>query len=386
MTNVKNLSASKKRRRKSLRYLRWASKAAFLLLFMVPIAYVPAGSVWQAPYVPVTSLLFPPGKPFFYVPITQSPCSVWLQGYCNIDTGAWLVEPLGAVQALLTGKVDALRFVPTLIALFLVIVLIVLLGNAFCSWACPVGTVVDSFDKGVEKFLPKIEAKRAQVSVQGKQSLSCSACPIHKVIMHENQVLASGVLASALVGSAIFQYNVFCTVCPIGILTRGMFHLKATTFLTKIIYPVFLELLIIPVVAVVLSLRERRFWCNKLCPVGALLSGVAALNPFIKPKVKQDKCIMKGCPEDCKDSYIGYCGTCRLEDDKKCEKVCPVGINLVGNGSLHRCTKCFECYIACDYDAIKVDLVSKPDIFRAKSFFKNLKSRKRKNQAQSTAN
>jgi Fe-S-cluster-containing hydrogenase component 2 len=75
-----------------------------------------------------------------------------------------------------------------------------------------------------------------------------------------------------------------------------------------------------------------------------------------------------------------------LEDDRKCEKVCPAGINLVDNGSLHRCTKCLECYIACDHDAIKVDLIGKPDVFRVGGFFRRLKARRRKSQAEPTAN
>jgi len=92
---------------------------------------------------------------------------------------------------------------------------------------------------------------------------------------------------------------------------------------------------------------------------------------------------MNGCPDDCKDNRIDYCGACRLEDDRKCEKVCPANINLVDNGSLHRCSKCFECYLACEHDAIKVHLVGKPDIFRVGGFLKKLKIRNRKSQVTS---
>ncbi len=88
---------------------------------------------------------------------------------------------------------------------------------------------------------------------------------------------------------------------------------------------------------------------------------------------------MKGCPEDCEDDHIDYCGWCRIIDDRKCEKVCPVDISLVDNGSLHECTKCMECYIVCDYNAIKVDLLGKPEVFRIGGFFRRLGARLRKN-------
>ena len=294
--------------------------------------------------------------------------------------------PLGGVQALLVGKVEAFRLVPTIVAIIIFIVPIVLLGNVFCSWACPIGTIVDSFDKVVEKFLPKVEAKRSKRSRQSVQStrnklgspLLCPSCPLSKVMSNRNGVLANGILASVLVGSIATRFNVFCAVCPIGILTRGMMHLKSTTYITKVIYPIILELWVFPVAAVLVSLRERRFWCKKLCPVGRLLSGVGTLNPFIKPKVKQEKCIMKGCPEECEDYHIDYCGWCRIMDDRKCEKVCPVDINLVDNGSLHKCTKCLECYIACDYNAVRIDLLGKPEVFRIGGFFRRLRARWRK--------
>jgi ferredoxin-type protein NapH len=279
--------------------------------------------------------------------------------------------------------------------MFIFLMLIVLLGNAFCGWACPIGTLVDSFDKGIEIFLPKVEAKRNERSLQRRQSkhnndghedhgkhLVCPSCPVSKVISNRNGVVAYGILGLALVGSATLRFNVFCSVCPMGILTRGMLHLKAVLYIAKgVTAATFLyvtELLVFPVAAVLVSIRERRFWCKKLCPLGALLNGAGALNPFIKPRVKEEKCVLKGCPDECEDYHGDYCGICRLEDEKKCEKVCPVDINLVDHEPLHRCTKCMECYIACDRNAVSVDLLGKPEVFRIGGFFRRLMARQRK--------
>jgi len=40
-----NSMANRRRWKKSLRYLRWGIKAAFFLLFMVPVAYIPRGQL-----------------------------------------------------------------------------------------------------------------------------------------------------------------------------------------------------------------------------------------------------------------------------------------------------------------------------------------------------
>lgn len=380
----------KTHRRKYLRYLRWTSKIAFLILFLIPIAYVPSSQYWQTPIAPVTSVFLPIDKPLFRLPLDESPCSIWLSGWSNPVLGSWLVEPLGAIQALLTGKVGEVLLVATLVALFLVVALLLVFGVAFCSWACPIGTMVDSFDKFVEKFLHSIEAKRAitrarnmQIRDSTNSNFLCKACPVSKAI--NKGAVANGLLIGSFVAAPILGFNGFCLVCPIGISTRSLFHLKSTTYITKVVNPIFIELWIIPILAILLSLKERRFFCNKLCPVGALFGGIASLNPFIKPKIDPSKCIMKGCPEDCKDSSIDYCGTCRYEDDRKCEKVCPANINLVDNGSLHRCSKCFECYIACDHDAIKMRAIGKPDIFRLGGFFRKLKARRSKKKVAPTA-
>jgi ferredoxin-type protein NapH len=360
---MKALKKSEKSRKTKLRYLRWVCKAAFLILFILPFAYVPPGREWPVPYAPVNSIILQNRQPILFLPLVQSPCSIWLDGWCNVGFGEWLACPLGGIQSLVTRKVEVRLLIPTIFAVLLVLLVILLLGNIFCSWICPVGTVIDSFDKGIELFSPKLEAKRAKESTanmenprENKMAALCKSCPIMRVVSNKSGATAGGVLAFAVTSSAVLRFNVFCLICPIGILTRGLFHLKATRYLTGVINNILVELYMIPIVAVILSLKERRFWCRKLCPVGALLNIIASANPFIKPKVRDDKCVMKGCPEKCEDYRLDYCLVCRIEDNRKCEKVCPVGVKLMDGAGLNKCTKCMECYIACDYDAIQIKL------------------------------
>jgi ferredoxin-type protein NapH len=373
---TENLRFYTNRRKKRIRYLRWTVKATFLLLFIVPVAYLAEGQ-----QLGLSSLFFvkPTGQivgftsieSFFMVPITQSPCSTWLSYYGNVSPGLWLMDPFGGLQVLATGQVESFLLVQTVIAILFFVGLTVLLGNVFCSWVCPVGTIIDSFDKSIEKCFPNVEAERAKRSKQKRErkregsSLGCPLCPLHKV----NGVLAYGIIGSALVGAAVFRFPVFCAVCPIGIVSRGLIHFKSMMSITRMWMIWWLELLAVPVVATLLSLRERRFWCKRLCPVGAFLSMVGSLNPFIKPKVKYDRCIMKGCPVDCKGSRLDICLLCRSMDDYMCEKVCPVDIDLVGHGSLAKCTKCLECYIVCPYDAISLNSIGNTDFIQSSTRF-----------------
>jgi ferredoxin-type protein NapH len=373
---VNGLSEKKRTRRKTLRYFRWSVKAAFLLIFTLPITYF-----LVAPPLPVYSLAYGGlnQPPLLKLPYGQSVCSVLLFSYDYIGPGAWLICPVGGLQTLLTGRTDfgVHLILPTIIALLLFLVPIFVLGNVFCSWVCPLGTIIDSFDKIVERFMPKLNMKREDRSQRNKEkrkaepSFVCPTCPFGKLLANKNVTVANGVLASALVGSAVFKFPVFCAICPIGIATKGMFHLKALTSVTGRMMPIIIELWAIPLIAILASLREKRYWCRKICPVGAFLNIAGSFSPFIKPTVKADKCVMKGCPKDCEDYKLDYCGACRQFDQKRCERVCPQDIDLLDKGSLAKCTKCLECYIQCEYDAVEIKLFGTPDaVLSLKRFFK----------------
>ena len=361
---MNGLSKKKRVPRKTLRYFRWSVKAAFLLIFTLPITYFVV-----APPLPVYSLAYGGlnQPPLLTLPYGESVCSLLLVSYDYVGPGAWLICPVGGLQALLTGKVYDPLLLSTLVALFLFLIPIFVLGNVFCSWVCPLGTIIDSFDKGVERFMPKINMKREERTERNKEkrkanpSFVCPTCPFGRLLANQQATVANGVLVSALVGSAVLRFPVFCSICPIGISTKGMFHLKALTSITGRMMPIIVELFAIPLVAILASLREKRYWCRKICPVGAILNLAGSFSPFFKPTVKADKCVMKGCPETCEDYHLDYCAVCRQADQKLCEKVCPQNIDLLDKGSLAKCTKCLECYIQCEHDAVEIKMFGTPD-------------------------
>jgi polyferredoxin len=301
----------------------------------------------------------------------------WTIAYSQIGPGAWLICPVGGLQTLLTSQAAASYILPTLVALLLFLLPIFILGNVFCSWVCPVGTLIDSFDKAVSKWLPKIDAKRQQRLLRDKEKRKISAmvqsglavnllgiCPncfVGKVFGDKHVNLANGVLVTSLIGSAIFRFPIFCTLCPIGVVTRGMFHLKAWTFLTNTMMPIILELTIIPIVAVLASLREKRYWCRKICPVGATLNIAGSASPFFKPNIKTDQYIAKKSIEPKEESASNQNRVCPQINCQHCESICPQGINLTDNESLVKCTKCLDCYITCPQKAITLKVVNTPE-------------------------
>jgi polyferredoxin len=258
---VKRLAKKKGAHRKILRYFRWSVKAAFLLIFTLPIVYF----IDAAP-LPVYSYFYGAGlnQPLLALPYGQSVCSMLLFSYAYVGPGAWLICPVGGLQTLLTGNVGPLLLLPTIIALLLFLIPIFVLGNVFCGWICPLGTIIDSFDKGVERFMPKVNMKREERSQRNrekeaaKHSSVCPTCPFARLLGNKHGTVANGVLVSALVGSAVFRFPVFCAICPIGIATKGMFQLKALTSITGGVMPIILDLSVIPVVAILASLKEKK--------------------------------------------------------------------------------------------------------------------------------
>ncbi len=363
-------------RRNIIRYFRWSVKAGFLVFFVFPLVYLAA-----APdHFVYSYFLGGLGQPLFALPYGQSVCVTWTIAYSQIGPGAWLICPIGGLQTLLTSQAAASYILPTLVALLLFLLPIFILGNVFCSWACPVGTLVDSFDKVVSKWLPKIDAKRQQRLLQEKEKRkiksssaqsgsvvnllgACPNCFVGKVFGDKHVNLANGVLVFSLIGSAIFRFPIFCTLCPIGVVTRGMFHLKAWTFFTNTMMPIILELTIIPLAAILMSLRQKRYWCRKICPVGATLNIAGSASPFFKPNIRTDQCNAKKNIEPKDESSLNQNRICLQVNCQQCESICPQGINLNDNDSMVKCTKCLDCYIACPKRVITLKTINTPDAF-----------------------
>ncbi len=140
-----------------------------------------------------------------------------------------------------------------------------------------------------------------------------------------------GVLAGAVISSAICGFPVFCLVCPVGLtialvvcLFRAVFQQDPTVSIL-----VFAAILLVEVVFF-------RKWCHKFCPIGALMSLVGAKAPVLKPQVDEEKCL-RSHGIDC----------------KVCVQSCPEELDP-HSARLSECTRCAECVQACPAGAIKL--------------------------------
>ena len=140
----------------------------------------------------------------------------------------------------------------------------------------------------------------------------------------------------------IFGFPVFCLVCPIGLtfatvlLVMRLFAFGDATW-TVVAFPVIiaLEILLLPK------------WCQRFCPLGALLSLFSGLNRTFRPQVDAEKCLREGRGKAC----------------NLCEQACPEGINLhdiaAGETTLNDCSKCRACADVCPEHAITFPLLPK---------------------------
>ena len=380
------MSPEKNPRKKILRYVRWSVKVAFLLILILPINYYSDSTVYR---LPVRSLLFGgfADPPLFYLSYGTSPCSLKFVSWNNTEPGTWLACPLGGLQTLLTcgiSPVSGINIASLVFFLFvgtsLFLLLIFLFGAAFCSWICPLGTVIEVFDKGVERFMPKTNMKRAErlkrskEKSENKSGFVCPTCAFGSFLANKKITVGSAILVPAFLGSAILRFPIWCSICPIGIFTQGMFHLKAWTHISRTYMPVMIEFWLIPVIAVLLSLREKMYFCRKICPLGALVRFFARFNPFFKPTLKSGKQIVKESSKKGEDQGRVSCIDCAQRERRICQEVCPQGIGPIKAKGSAECTKCFECYIECENGNIGIKRFGTPDaVSWLKRAFKKIK-------------
>lgn len=241
--------------------------------------------------------------------------------------------PLGALE----GMLGAWAFVPrALIALAAVIVLALLVGRAFCSWACPIPPLrkVLRTKKGARA---EAEEQTSAAEVSAKHYAEGTRPQRGKIDLDSRHVVLCGALGSA----AIFGFPVFCLICPIGLtfaIVVGLVRLVGFNEPS-------IGLLVFAVI-LVLELVVLRKWCAKICPVGALLSLCGKLNRTFRPKIDSEKCL--------RTTKEQVCGACATSCPEMIDPQSDLGVRAVSD-----CTRCGKCAESCPTSAITFPLINK---------------------------
>ena len=280
--------------------------------------------------------------------------------------------PLGALETMAGAKGVMLH---PLLLFALVVVLIVLVGKAFCAWMCTVPWLQKFFRPKKRAASAKDAAGReatAQSAAGHDAPASCgdsavgstqaeaaepeethsacapSACAACAGASACAKALAPvggardgvrldsrhAVLVGTLASAAVFGFPVFCLICPVGLTFAtiiGLWNLVQFNEPTwaLIIFPIIL-------IAEVTVLRK---WCSKICPISALVSLLSNLNVTLRPRVKADACLRS-----------------RGVDCHACVDACPEQLDPHSR-RIPECSKCGKCVDACPAKAISIKLL-----------------------------
>lgn len=297
-----------------------------------------------------------------------------------VATGTWSalgVEsivalcPVGALEVLLGAR----QFLwHPLVLLVAVLVAVVLVGKAFCAWACPVpwidrffhprkkaekegagnaeaagvsgsaeadGTEVIAVDSparpaSISPTAPAPEFAPASTCGTKPHCAGCALAPVGGKRDGFQLDTRHFALLGALGSAALFGFPVFCLVCPIGLtaaLIAGVVHLfgAGETSWGLLLFPAIL----------LLEVVFFRKWCTRICPVSALLSLVSNANRTFKPTVNAEACLRT-----------------QGIDCHVCVEACPEQLDP-HTRSIPECSKCGACVESCPAQAITIKALPK---------------------------
>lgn len=204
------------------------------------------------------------------------------------------------------GQLEAFETNTFFVLLVLLLLFTVVFGRFFCGYVCAFGTVGDILYKLVDLLLSRLGMKRPRIPAKAEGAL---------------RYLKYVVLAFFLVTSAVGLASVVSVYSP-------------WTAFGRLLSGSFLELNIVGLVLLVLiavgMILKERFFCEFLCPMGAVFSLLPML-PFFKAH-----------------RYMPSCTECGA-----CEHTCPVRIVVPGDGAkTGECISCGRCQTVCPQQCV----------------------------------
>lgn len=219
-----------------------------------------------------------------------------------------ILDPLVSLSTAIASR----SWVWSLAAAGVILLVCVCIPRGFCGYVCPLGTVIDLFDwaigKRVNRFKLKDDARGGWVNLKYYLLLACLVAGMFGILL-------TGFVAAIPVITRAMLF----VVSPLQMgLERGFYQIPAWNGGHVVSLVLFLAVL-------GLGLFRRRFWCQYVCPSGALFS-LGNLLRVTERKVESsciscNKCV-EVCPFDAiKNDYTTRTADCTL--CQSCGGVCP---------------------------------------------------------------
>lgn len=229
---------------------------------------------------------------------------------CYSCPGALGSCPIGALQTALGAKHQFPFYALGWMMLFGVV-----LGRLVCGLLCPFGLVQD--------LLHKIPVPKWKV--QGK--LDRAARYLKYVVL----LAAVIALPAFFIGKTGLGTPYFCKyICPAGTLEGGIPQMIANPQIRQLAGALFNWKVALLAAILIWSMFLSRPFCRYLCPLGAFYSLFNKCG-FYQMRVDETKCV------DC----------------KKCERACPMGVEVTKNINSPECIRCGKCRDICSVKAIQ---------------------------------
>lgn len=247
----------------------------------------------------------------------------------------------------LTTVLSTRQFYSPFLLALLVLLTTVLLGRVFCGWICPLGTLHNLAGCLQKRKCPEIPVRLYTgkylllvfLLVSAAFSLQLTGLADPLTLLIRSLTLAVYPLihyATTSVFDTVYTWNLPVLSTPseflYGLLKKGVLSFQQPHFQQA----VFLGLLFFGILA--LNLREKRFWCRYLCPLGALL-GLCSRYALLNRSVSEE---CNGC---------GACG-----------QVCPTGAAPDAQEKWRKseCLLCMNCDDVCPRNAVSFGFSRKP--------------------------
>jgi ferredoxin-type protein NapF len=205
------------------------------------------------------------------------------------------LDPFIAIIAFLTQGEIIIRMLPALGILLLVMVF----GNFFCGWFCPMGATIDYFDRILFR-----EKKRSQpLEDQSLRrlrygvfifALAAGLMGLQVLYLLDPISLITRTLVIAFYPPAVYAYNTLLPEMQ-RFLPKNPFVISA---MKLPIFKVNLLIFLFFVGVLALGVIRKRFWCRYLCPLGTLFSLTSRLR-MVRRSVSETCVQCMKCVKEC---------------------------------------------------------------------------------------